>query len=198
MRDRRARSIGWDRLSTESVGQGLEGLSAEEVVRVLGLNPHREGGYFLETYRAEQKVSTAYGKRAAATSVLYLLTHTGPSRFHRLRSDELWFYHSGALTELVLLRPVERTQPGKAEVSPFLPEQKIIGPGSPYALVPAGWWMAARVVVDGQAGRQGVVDWTLVSCVVTPGFEYEDFEMGEREALLRDFPAAREMVLALT
>ena len=137
-----------------------------------------------------------------------------PSRFHRLRSDELWFYHSGALAELVMLRPVDQPEAGRSIVSEHLPEQRVVGPGSPYTLVPAGWWVAVRAIVGEQAdwgtGRaperrwtadrrtSHEYDWTLVSCVVTPGFEYDDFEMADREVLLRDFPLAREVILALT
>jgi len=191
-----------------------ERLTAEEIIGTLDLSHHPEGGYFRETYRAEQKVPTPHGMRAAATSILYLLTEGQVSHFHRLRSDELWFYHSGALVELVLLRPTDRSRPGVAEVSALLPEIKVVGPGSPYELVPAGWWVAARAIVgeqtdwgEGRAPERrwtadrrvgGAMDWSLVSCVVTPGFEYEDFQMGDREALLSEFPLAGGVIKAFT
>jgi predicted cupin superfamily sugar epimerase len=193
---------------------GPEDPTAEDLIATLDLSPHREGGYYRETYRSEIGVATVNGKRSASTAVLYLLTHAEPSRFHRLRSDELWFYHSGALAELVLLRPVE----GKASARPGhherLAEQRVIGPGSPYVLVPGGWWVAVRAIVGEQTDWGGgraperrwtadrrakrEYDWTLVSCVVTPGFDYADFEMADRDALLRDFPLAKEVILALT
>jgi predicted cupin superfamily sugar epimerase len=191
-----------------------EDLTAEDLIATLDLSPHREGGYYRETYRSEMSVATVNGKRSASTAVLYLLTDAEPSRFHRLRSDELWFYHSGALAELVLLRPVEGALPAKRGHPERLAEQRVIGPGSPYALVPGGWWVAVRAIVgeqtdwgggraperrwtaDRRANREH--DWTLVSCVVTPGFEYADFEMADRDALLRDFPLAKEVILALT
>jgi len=198
-----------------SVGAaGPERLTAEDIIATLDLSPHREGGYFRETYRSGLSVATVNGKRATSTACVYLLTGTGPSRFHRLRSDELWLYHAGALAELVLLPPMEGAAPAKPGRAGRLPEQRVIGPGSPYVLVPAGWWVAVRAVVGDQTdwgmGRAPErrwtsdrrttheYDWTLVSCVVTPGFEYADFEMASREALLRDYPLAKEVIEALT
>jgi predicted cupin superfamily sugar epimerase len=179
----------------------LEGLSALEVAVALGMQPHREGGYFRETYRSPLVVDTEAGPRPLSTAILYLLTTTDPSRFHRLRSDELWLYHAGAPAELALL--------GQG-----MPEYQAVYLNRPQAFVPADRWMAARVITEDEADwgsgrapeRRWTVDrrathelrWTLVSCVVTPGFEYDDFESGEREALLREFPRARKVILALT
>ncbi len=180
---------------------GLEELSAPEVAEKLGLEPHREGGYFRENYRSPIEVRTEAGTRALSTIILYLLTVEDPSRFHRLRSDELWLYHAGAPTELVrLAKPIVA--------------QRVVGLDCPQALVPANSWMGARVLTEGQADwgagrapeRRWTPDrryspglrWTLLSCVVTPGFDYHDLEMGDRQALLRDYPAAREIILALT
>jgi hypothetical protein len=205
----------WSR-PDESVEIDLDDLgryTAQDIIATLDLTPHAEGGYFRETYRAEQRVSTVRGERSAATAILYMLTGAEPSRFHRLHSDELWFYHSGALSELLMLRPLESPGAERNEAA-GLPERRVIGPNSPYALVPAGWWVAARAIVGEQtdwgAGRAperrwtadrrvgAAVDWTLVSCVVTPGFEYDDFEMGEREALLAAYPLARDLIKSLT
>ena len=73
--------------------------TAADIVVALDLMPHREGGYFRETYRATATVATTRGERSASTAILYLLTDSEASRFHRLRSDELWFYHAGASAE---------------------------------------------------------------------------------------------------
>jgi hypothetical protein len=180
----------------------------------LDLSPHREGGYFRETYRSDINVATVNGKRPASTSCLYMLTEEEPSRFHRLRSDELWFYHAGALAELVMLGPEGVAAPAKPGAAERLPEHRVIGPSSPYTLVPGGWWVAVRAIVGEQADwgegrapeRRWTADrrsnrdfnWTLVSCVVSPGFDYADFEMAERETLLRAFPLAADLIRALT
>ena len=197
-----------------AAARGPERPTAEEMIASLDLSPHREGGYFRETYRSSVRVATAHGERSASTGIAYLLTATEPSRFHRLRSDEMWFYHSGALAELLLLRPLSAAGPAKKSGEDYLPKHQVIGPTSPYALVPAGWWVAVRVIVGEQtdwgigraperrwtADRRTTreCDWTLVSCAVTPGFEYEDFEMAGRESLVKDYPLAAELIRALT
>lgn len=187
-----------------------------EIISGFDLRPHGEGGYYRETYRAATMVSTASGDRPTSTSVLYLFTASEPSRFHRLRFDELWFYHAGALCEMVLLKPVQQKTKthDRPDSQAVTPEHRVVGPGSPCALVPAGWWVAARTIAgeetDWGAGRaperRWTADrrasqdggWTLVSCVVTPGFEYEDFELAERDELLRAYPLAKELILAFT
>lgn len=210
-------SVGQDRGGSDQSDtpreRRLEHVSAEDLIASLDLAPHEEGGYFRETYRAEAEVSSACGTRPVSTAILYLLTETEPSRFHRLRSDELWFHHGGALAELVLLEP--GTDDGEGDCSRARsPMHQLIGPGSPYTVVPAGWWVAARsitgVSADWGTGRAperrwtadrrstNDLSWTLVSCVVTPGFEYADFELADRERLLREYPEAEELIVALT
>ena len=114
----------------------LEGLSAAQVAAVLGLLPHREGGYFRETYRSPVVIPTPAGMRPLCTSILYLLTADDPSRFHRLRFDEVWFFHAGSPVEMVFLDPLET---------------HVVGPEAPQALAPGGRWMGAR---RGRAGRR--------------------------------------------
>jgi predicted cupin superfamily sugar epimerase len=169
---------------------GLSGLSAAQVAGVLGLLPHREGGYFRETYRSPVLVPTPAGTRPLCTAILYLLTEDNPSRFHRLRFDELWFFHFGAPVEMVFLGPVETVR---------------VGPEAPQALAPGGRWMAARIAAppaEGAAAREtspaAAPLWALVGCVVNPGFEYEDFEAGEREALLAAHPEGADHIRVLS
>jgi predicted cupin superfamily sugar epimerase len=179
----------------------LEALSALEVAVALDMQPHQEGGYFRETYRSPLTIETEAGPRSLATTVLYLLTAIEPSRLHRLRFDELWLYHAGAPAELVVL--------GEG-----VAEYHAVCLSSPQVTIPGNRWMGGRVMPENEADwgdgrapeRRWTPDrraarelrWTLVSCLVTPGFEYEDFELGEREALLREFPRAKNAILALT
>lgn len=166
-----------------ATGSGLAGLDAAQMAAALGMLPHREGGYFRETYRSGIVTPTPAGSRSLCTSILYLLTETDPSRFHRLRFDEIWFFHAGSPVEMVFLEPVETVS---------------VGPDSPQALAPGGRWMAARIL-GSERGATGLGRaWALVGCVVNPGFEYEDFEAGVRETLLRQFPEAAEFIDALT
>lgn len=226
---------------------GPEGSTAAEVAARLGLRPHREGGYFTETYRSPMIVPTPVGPRSLATAILYLLTTESPSRFHRLRFDEVWFYHAGAPAEMFLLGPGGAGGAGAVDGprahDPAAVERRLVGPGLPQTVVPGMRWMAARVLSEG-LGPSGLValggavaapvavagpaavpaepaapgpqpvalgprvtegpappgsgGWTLVGCVVSPGFEYEDFELGAREALLAAYPRAVGLICALT
>jgi hypothetical protein len=152
--------------------------TAAQVIVRLGLEPHPEGGFFRETYRSPASVEAPQGRRATATAIAFLLTADRPSRFHRLLSDELWVYQGGAPLELWLLEPAGTARAvvlGAAEGR---------GDALPSARVPAGTWQAARVV------GPTALDWALVSCVVTPGFDYADFELGRRAVLAAGAPAS--------
>lgn len=161
----------------------------QRLVKRLRLAPHPEGGYFLETYRAplvlpRRALPRAYGgARAAATSILFLLPKGSVSRLHRIVSDEVWHFHLGEPLLLVEIGPGGR------------PRRTILGP-DPSAghrlqhVVRGGTWFGARPA----AGAA----FALVGCTVAPGFDFADFEMGDRAVLLRRFPAARAEILRLT
>lgn len=127
----------------------------------LGLAPHPEGGWYRETWRAELPVATPYGERAAATSILFLLEPGQSSRWHRVRSAELWLWQGGGRLSLDL---------GGGGDAPALESTVTVGPDPDdlQRLVPPGVWQAAR-----PAGDEAV----LVACVVAPGFDFADFEL---------------------
>jgi hypothetical protein len=165
---------------------GFEGLNAAQIAAVLGLLPHREGGYFRETYRSPVVIPTPVGMRSLSTAILYLLTVDDPSRFHRLRFDEVWFFHAGSPVEMVFLDPLETL---------------IVGPDAPQALAPGSRWMGARVAPPVRGAEMAPAagpDWALAGCVVSPGFEYDDFEAGNRETLLPAYPEAADHIRALS
>lgn len=154
---------------------------AAELVRRLSLQPHPEGGYFREVHRSAQAVrSSEHGERAAFTSILFLLEAPRVSRLHRLDAEELWNWHAGApLAVQVLSRTGLET--------------RRLGPGPDacfQTVVPAGAWFGAEV-----ASPNG---FSLVGCVVAPGFEFRTFELADRQRLLQEFPLARETILRLT
>ena len=156
---------------------------AERLIRSLSLARHPEGGWFRETYRSAERVPASalparFGaERAFATSILYLLASGERSHFHRLRADELWWHHAGGPMQLFLLEPRgSRTL--------------VVGRDSPQAVVPHGTWCAA----EPGPGET----FALVGCGVAPGFEFDDFELAERQALLAQYPAQRELVLRFT
>lgn len=130
---------------------------AEALIASLGLAPHPEGGWYRETWRAD----APEGARASATAILFLLEAGQRSHWHMVDAAELWFWHSGA--SLALLR---------ADGDAGAVETIVLGPDvaaghSPQGLIPTGWWQAA----EAQDG------WTLVSCVVSPGFEFSGFTL---------------------
>lgn len=198
-----------------------------EIVARLGLEPHPEGGWFRETYRSSEAVRTARGTRVASTAILFLVTVAAPSRFHRLASDELWVFQGGLPLELVTLdadgEAHVRVLADAAAGRDALP-QALVPAGAWQAarvlgVSPAGGasvqggastagsaWPAGRAwPAGGQAEGDGALGespgerrWSLVSCVVTPGFEYEDFELAEREELTRECPAEAELIASLT
>lgn len=125
---------------------------AASVIRALDLRPHPEGGHYRETWRD----TPAGGGRGAGTAILFLLAAGQRSHWHRVDAAELWLWQGGAPLTL------EVHGLGEVVLGPRLAEGQ-----EPQGLVPAGHWQAAR--------SQGA--WTLVSCVVTPAFQFEGFEL---------------------
>jgi len=133
----------------------------------LDLQPHPEGGWFRETWRSPVSFRPdGYdAPRAAATAIYYLLQPGEESRWHSVRSDELWFWHSGGPLALRL-----GGNGGHPAASTLLTLGNDIAAGEqPFALVPGGAWQSAAPA----AGRP-----VLVSCVVSPGFDFADFRLG--------------------
>lgn len=175
--------------------------TVEELASVVGLELHPEGGLFRETYRAEEVVETPRGSRAACSAILFLVTATAISRLHRLSSDELWVFQGGLSLELVTLGPGRESARyvlGDAAEpdSPEGVEERSSGGTMAQVLVPAGCWQGARLA--GGVHLPAERAWSLARCVVTPGFEYEDFELGRRETLLAAFPQHEDLIRAFT
>ena len=140
---------------------------AAQLIARLGLAPHPEGGYYREIWRAPLAVAPAdsRGARAALTAIYFLLPDGAVSRWHRVRSDEVWHHYEGAPLELWLVPP-DALRLDRVRLGP-LGERR-----APVHCVPAHHWQAAR----------SLGAYTLVGCTVGPGFEFADFE------LLRDRP----------
>ncbi len=162
--------------------------NADDLIQELNLIQHPEGGWFRETYRSPVEVAASElpagyrGGRRLGTSIYFLLKEGERSHWHRLVSDELWYYHGGRGVRLYLL-----DSDGRLEV-------KQLGAGADFQLViPAGCWFAAELDTD-----VGLGDFGLVGCVVLPGFEFEDFELGTREQLLSAYPQHAELVRKFT
>jgi predicted cupin superfamily sugar epimerase len=133
-----------------------EPLSADEVVQILGLSPHPEGGSYRETFRA----AAPDGGRGASTAIYYLLRRGEISAWHRVDADEVWHHYAGAPLELLL------SPDGRQRSTARLGRDLAAGE-RPQAAVPAGAWQSAR----------SLGEWTLVGCTVAPAFEFAGFEM---------------------
>jgi uncharacterized protein len=140
---------------------------ATELVAVLGLRKHPEGGYYSEVFRSPALVTPDDGRtpRPALTSIYFLLPAGAVSRWHRVRSDEIWHFYEGAPLDLWLLPP-EGNAPDRHRLGPLDRESH------PTVAVPAGWWQAA----------ESTGEYTLVGCTVGPGFEFQDFILARDEA----------------
>jgi uncharacterized protein len=141
-------------------------ISRPPLAERLDLQPHPEGGWFRETYRSTHTFHPAGydGPRSAATAIYFLLHPGERSRWHVVRSDELWLWHDGGPLRLAF---------GGTGPEPGDPEQVTLGPDvagghRPQVLVPGGVW---------QAAEPGGAEPVLVSCVVAPGFDYADFKL---------------------
>jgi uncharacterized protein len=134
-------------------------LTASDIIRLLGLKPHPEGGHFVETYRDAR----ADG-RAHSTAIYFLLMRGERSHWHRADAAEVWHYYAGSALKLELATtdhsPIERIILGG----------DLAAGERPQAVVPAHAWQAAETLGD----------WTLVGCTVAPGFEFAGFELAPK------------------
>jgi uncharacterized protein len=133
-------------------------LTAAEIIRLLDLAPHPEGGHFRETFR---DACTIAGGRAASTAIYFLLAAGERSHWHRVDAVEVWHHYAGAPLALTIAAsdngPTERVTLGK----------NLAAGERPQAVVPARFWQAA----------ESLGAWTLVGCTVAPGFEFAGFEL---------------------
>lgn len=131
-------------------------LSADDLIGLLGLQPHPEGGRFAETFRD----LTGDGGRPVSTAIYFLLLAGERSHWHRVDAAEVWHFYGGAPLELQI-SPDGETTAGHVLGMALADGER------PQVVVPAGCWQAAR----------SLGAWTLVGCTVAPGFEYAGFEL---------------------
>jgi len=138
--------------------QAISGdLGAREVIRLLNMTPHPEGGHYVETFRA----ATPDGQRPASTLIHFLLQADEVSAWHRVDADEMWLWQAGGPLVLTTATP-EGTEPRAVTLGPDLRSGQLL-----QGVVPAHHWQAAETLGA----------WTLVSCVVAPGFDFAGFEL---------------------
>ena len=152
----------------------------KEIVEKLKLQPHPEGGFYAETYRSTE--STVGQERKLMTAIYFLLTSNNISRFHRIKSDEMWFFHAGSPLIVHTLDENGHTE-NKVGLNLLNGEQ-------PQFLVKKDTIFGSSV--------QSENGYSLVSCTVSPGFEFSDFELFTKEDLLPLFPEHEAIISRLT
>lgn len=130
-------------------------LGANEIIRMLDMRPHPEGGYYAETYRPESD------SRPRSTAIYYLLSVDEVSAWHRVDADEHWLWHAGGAIALTISPP----DGNGAEAHTLGPDLR--AGQRPQLVVPKDYWQTA----------ESLGAWTLVSCVVAPGFDFSGFEL---------------------
>lgn len=165
-------------------------LTASQIKSLLNLKPlPEEGGYFAETYRADQQVpvdampSPYKSDRSFATAIYYLLTPDTFSAMHRLPTEEIFHFYLGDPVEMLQLYP---NGSGKVvQIGTDLENGM-----HPQVIVPQKVWQGSRLLLGGT--------YALLGTTVSPGFEFEDYENGQRDVLIDSYPQFRDLVIALT
>jgi predicted cupin superfamily sugar epimerase len=159
-------------------------MTAETIIEKLKLATHPEGGLYRETYRGEKLITLDNGmERNTGTAIYYLLKDTDKSHFHKVYSDELWFFHQGEPLEIFMI-----TTDGKIEMKTL--GNRLDLDEEPQIMIKANIWFAARV-----KNEKG---FSLVSCVVAPGFDFNDFELGNKNELIKLFPRIKREIEKLS
>lgn len=161
--------------------------TAKYWIENLNLLPHPEGGYFKETYRCKESIehnsidSRFNGKRNFSTAIYFLLEKGQKSVFHRIKSDEIWHFHDGGKLAIHIIG-------ADGNLITHILGLDFGSGANPQIVVPAGCWFAAEPLGS----------YTLVGCTVSPGFDFNDFEMAEQTRLISDYPDLKDIINRFT
>ena len=165
-------------------------MTADELKTLLKLEPHPcEGGWFVQTWRAKETIPKSAlpqrypSERVAGTAIYYLLEPHTFSELHRLASDEIFHFYLGDPVEMLQLWP-------DGSVRVVVLGSDIAAGMQVQLLVPKGVWQGSKLLSGGS--------FALLGCTVSPGFDYADYETGNRELLMREYPDVEEKIRALT
>ncbi len=160
----------------------------EELVELLHLKPHPEGGFFRENYRSERNIPEdalpqGYGgTRNHSTAIYFLLPATTFSAWHRINQDEVWHHYEGGTIRIHMISVIGTY--ACVEVGPDLKKKQEF-----QVVIPGQTWFACEVLDQ---------DYALAGCTVAPGFSFADFELPTRQQLLDRFPQHAEIITRLT
>lgn len=161
----------------------------EEMIKLLDLQPHPEGGYYRETHRSTGAIPASalpreYSTpRSYSTSIYFLLTSEHFSAFHRIRQEEIWHFYDGTAIHL-------HTISTEGQYQKHIIGRNIKYGEFPQMIVPGCHWFAAEITNPDS--------YALVGCTVAPGFDFEDFELGDQKELIDRFPEHREVIIRLS
>ena len=165
-------------------------MTPEKIIEFFGMKPlPDEGGYYVETYRASEKLAGSvlpqrYAEtRNISTAILYLLTPETFSAMHRLKSDEVFHFYLGDPVTMLLLGPEDNSQIVTLG-------QDILNGQKLQQTIPAGTWQGCCLKDGG--------NFALMGTTVAPGFEFEDYEQADKKELLEKYPEQKDLVLRLT
>ena len=162
--------------------------TADYFIKNLNMTPHPEGGFYKEIYASEENITSndlkVYfeGSRILWTSIYFLLRDGEVSNFHRLKSDEMWYYHSGSPLTIYMISP-------EGELITEQLGLDIEHGEKPQILVPKNYIFGSAMNHEGYA---------LVGCMVSPGFEFRDFELFKRNELIAKYPQHQQIIHKLT
>ena len=164
-------------------------LNSKEIIDYLNLTPHPEGGYFKETYRSKQSIINselwegAKGSRNYSTGIYFMLENQQFSAFHKIRQDEMWHFYMGAS---ILIHMINK----EGEYKLITIGNKINKGEFFQYVIPANTWFASEL-----KDKKG---FSLCGCTVSPGFDFNDFEMPSRKFLIEKFPKQKKIISRLT
>ena len=169
-------------------------LTAQEIIAHLSLEPlDQEGGYFRQTWRSTFRIPNEIlgstfpaGEHSAGTAIYFLITRDQFSAMHRLRTDEIWLHHLGDPLEMLMLHPH-----GEGEIA-CIGSDLSLGQ-SPQHICPANTWQGTQITPG-----QDRVGYALGSCIMAPGFEWSEFELGNRNDLVSNYPGFVDQITART
>lgn len=165
--------------------------STEQIIKHFDLKPlPEEGGYYNEIYRSEEKTPSSAlperyeSSRCFGTSIYFLLKKGVFSALHRLKSDEIYHFYMGDPVKVLLLFP-------EGETKTVTLGNDFTRGHQPQLVIPKGTWQGCLL-------ENADAEFALMGCTVSPGFEFEDFEVGERKKLTERYPQQKELIEQLT
>ncbi|WP_127125443.1 cupin domain-containing protein [Pseudoflavitalea rhizosphaerae] len=162
--------------------------TAAQLISLYQLLPHPEGGYYKETYRSSEMVAISAlperfgGNRSFSTAIFFLLERGNFSAFHKIKSDECWHFYAGQTLLVHILQSNGELQTVSLGANAAAGELFQF-------VVPANCWFASEPSID--------TEFTFTGCTVSPGFDFEDFELAKTEELVSKFPAHAALIRRL-